>query len=206
MTEIPLCSPAKAVIPYLLKLHPDISSIRLIQYPPIPTFHQVAPTLPIFEEALERRLRHGGKPVTFHDVSRDEVGFNKIDHLLNFLPNNTALAVCSVVILKNKHSAHIPMLDFQCQKSEENLKYISAAMLRVESEGIIVASPHSYHFYGKSLLTNEKWTAFIGRSLLLEPLIDVRYLGHCLLDGFAALRVSEYGGATGNFPRVIAKF
>jgi hypothetical protein len=67
----------------------------------------------------------------------------------------------------------------------------------------MLISGNSYHFYGRTLLEHRDWVKFIGRSLLLEPLVDVRYLGHCLLDGFASLRISAHGETQRGEPVVV---
>jgi hypothetical protein len=206
MENIPIGAPAADVIIHLVKLHTNIASIKFIQYPPLPTFKQVSrKTSLTLEQALSRRLRHGGKMIHMETLARAEVTSPFLGRLIEELPAEAALAVCSEVILRSGKPAHVPLIDFQCAKSRKNLEFLSAAFSRIEPKGgVILASANSYHFYGMSLLSHAEWYRFVGRCLLLEPLVDVRYLGHCLLDGFAALRISRQGQSLGRPPFVVA--
>jgi hypothetical protein len=206
MSQINLRAPAKDVVIYLAALHSDLTAIKLVQYPPMPGFKQVArqPSL-TFEQVLDRRLRHGGKTTLVKTLDRAEITPHRLERLLDDLPGESALAVASEVILDAGKIAHIPLLDFQCAKSRKNLNFLIAAMRRIDvNGGMILASANSYHFYGRSLLKQAEWHQFVGRCLLLDPLVDVRYLGHCLLDGFAALRISRQGQSPHGVPYVVA--
>jgi hypothetical protein len=40
------------------------------------------------------------------------------------------------------------------------------------------------------MMTHDDWIRFLGRALLLAPIVDPRYIAHRLIDGFAVLRIS----------------
>ena len=193
------------VVLRLLDVHSQVSFLKFIEYPPSPTFQEVTSSGSLsFQETLDRRLRHGGKNVIEHRMSRLEMKSRALSNLLDTLPSERALALTSPVELSSGGSAHIPMADFRCSHATKTEEDISIAMQLIEpAGGYLLASHNSYHYYGKGLLTKAQWHAFIGRCLLLEPLVDVRYMGHCLMDGFAALRISKQG-IEGNFPTVVA--
>ncbi len=84
--------------------------------------------------------------------------------------------------------------------------------------GVIIETNKSYHYQAKLALPTDKWTKFIGHVLLMHPphehrevaaresawsVIDVRYVGHSLIDGAeeSTLRISQ--NADGAFPRVV---
>ncbi|MFH1706020.1 MAG: hypothetical protein ABH867_03900, partial [Patescibacteria group bacterium] len=50
-------------------------------------------------------------------------------------------------------------------------------------------SGRSFHYYGNYLMNEKEWRVFLG-DCLLSGLADPRYMGHCLKDGCAALRLS----------------
>jgi hypothetical protein len=178
MTAIPLGAPAAEVVVHIIRAHPEITSLKLIQYPPTPTFKQVTTQSRLtIDEELERRLRHGGKIIKEHSLPGGDLA--NLSRLIATLPAHEALAVSSEVTLQARKEMHIPMIDFQCTKSPSNLEYLRSALRRIgPREGTILESVKSYHYYGIPLLSKSQWYEFIGRCLLLEPLVDVRYLGH----------------------------
>lgn len=197
---------ATDVVVQLIAANRDIMAVKLVQYPPMPTFNQVVRATALsMEEELDRRLRHGGKTIAQHTLVRAAATSVELARLVDHLPPEAALAISSEVTLDTGETAHLSLLDFQCVHSPENLSYISAAMRKVDGAGgVILDSVNSYHFYGMSLLKRQDWHRFMGRSLLLEPLVDVRYIGHCLLDGFAALRISPRNNSLRDAPTVVA--
>jgi hypothetical protein len=141
------------------------------------------------------------------------------------LPQRTCLAVISQVQSLSNERKLIPMLDFVWEKSEYNKQFLVELLsdlngreeLDIEG-GFLLESYSSYHYYGRSVLSLEKWSSFIGYSLLLHPplhyrppakrahaasIIDVRHLGHSLIRGNSALRISA--NPDGHLPRVVAK-
>lgn len=49
----------------------------------------------------------------------------------------------------------------------------------------------SFHAYGNNLMTHEQWIKFMGNALLLNDtraITDIRWIGHCLVQGFSGLR------------------
>jgi hypothetical protein len=104
-----------------------------------------------------------------------------------------ALALTSLCGLSDGETAHIPMVDFRCERSPENLsklKLFLAAHLALPEGGYIVESERSYHFYGLTLLRGSSWIEFLAKCLLFAPLTDTRYIAHCLLHGRANLRIT----------------
>ena len=198
MTRITEGASALEVVLSLVELYPRIASLTFIRYRVSPTFKQLSRQAPLpFEQALKRRLLHGGKETGLHTLARETLSPEEVQRLIDELPDSTALAVSSRVALNGNTSAHISLLDFQCAQSRRNLKRVRLAMRRLSPEGgFILHSGNSYHFYGTSLLSNSSWREFVGRCLLLEPLVDVRYLGHCLINGEAALRISPNRGSS----------
>jgi hypothetical protein len=193
------------VVSRLIDIHPDVASIKFIEYSLIPTFNQFARRTRVsFEQSLERRLQHGGKEIKTYGLSREVISPRHLRQLISDLPKKGALAVSSRVVLNNHEEAHIPLVDFQCMQSKRNLIHLTLAMRRINHMGgVILNSGNSYHYYGISLLTDTEWRQYIGRCLLLEPLVDVRYLGHCLLENEAAIRISPHQHS-GKYPTVVA--
>jgi hypothetical protein len=208
MTGLRRGSSAIDVVLQLIAHHDNIARVKFIEYPPRPTFKQVARrTRRTFEETIQRRLQHGGVRIEEYCFPKADLTSARLKRLIHDLPGKGALAISSEVALNSGQPAHIPLIDFQCRQSPQNLAHLTVAMKHAQpSGGIILRTVESYHFYGKSLLTPGEWQGFIGRCLLLEPLVDVRYLGHCLLDGFAALRISGRGRQANSVPTIEAIF
>ena len=89
---------------------------------------------------------------------------------------------------------HIPMLDLEVEAKPENMQFaIDSIKALGQKHGVILMSGASYHYWGFELLTTDEWRAFMHTSLLLDDVVDRRWVGHRLLDGFSNLRLSEKG-------------
>lgn len=104
-----------------------------------------------------------------------------------------ARGVLSRVRFENK-TFHIPMMDFSCEETEDNLAIIREFLEGIGQEnGVILSSGRSYHYYGAKLFSEEEWLKFLGLCLLLTGYVEERYIGHRLLDGCGILRISAAG-------------
>ncbi|MDX6576323.1 MAG: hypothetical protein QOE96_2276 [Blastocatellia bacterium] len=125
------------------------------------------------------------------ELRRDRVTLKEIESLLTNLDPNFALGVSSRVRLHNGESRHIPMIDLMCGKSDANVQTLVRVFRQIgQQRGVLLDSGRSYHYYGLDLLDERDWLGFMGRSLLLTPLVDTRYLAHRLIDDYGRLRVS----------------
>ncbi len=74
--------------------------------------------------------------------------------------------------------------------NDENAAALLDAMkLMGQTRGVLATSGKSYHYYGFEPITLEKWRRFMAHNILLTPLIDVRYLAHCMIEDIACLRI-----------------
>lgn len=138
-------------------------------------------------------------------IARDSVDATKIRHMAENMPRDQLLGVLSKVELADGTIAHIPMMDFICDVCCENLSILKE-LLRVagQESGVILMSGRSYHFYGLELLSEKEWGIFLGKCLLMYRLVDSRYVGHQLIDGYCVLRLSS-GGTKVQVPTVVAR-
>ena len=108
------------------------------------------------------------------------------------------VGVCSYCAHPDGTTHHFAMLDFRaevpsCAKAAAKaIELIVKALIKCEApDGAILNSGNSYHYYGFSPQSEIEWRNFMTRCLLLEPLIDVRYIAHRLLSGKATLRITN---------------
>lgn len=114
------------------------------------------------------------------------------------------MAVISVVITKEGERLHIPMLDFNLQRSLSNDLLVTSVLNNLHIDGgFILDSGRSYHFIGTKLLTWEKYSQMLYRALLLAPIVDDAWIAHQLMNGFAALRISR---KYNRYPEVISRY
>jgi hypothetical protein len=96
--------------------------------------------------------------------------------------------------MQNGSILHLPMLDFRIKANPANLEVIAAALATIDlvrsSGGAILNSGDSFHYIGFSLVSQRELMHFLHRTLLLIPLVDARYIGHCLLERECTLRLS----------------
>jgi hypothetical protein len=139
---------------------------------------------------LEQALFHNGPPLRVFTLTRQEWP-GDLRSLLNKIANGM-LVLSSSVRLFGPSQAHIPMIDFRCPATTKNRELaIRACRLLDRAGGYLLESGHSYHFYGKSLLTPNELLALLGRMLLLSPIIDRAWIAHQLIEGACGLRISS---------------
>ena len=103
-------------------------------------------------------------------------------------------ALLSSVELESGEVHHLPMLDFACPKSAANLEsVVRACEMLVQAPFVLLETCASYHLVGSKPIDARTAAAFYGKAILLGPLVDRGYIGHQLIEGRAALRVSGAG-------------
>lgn len=177
----------------IVRLNPAIEKIVLVSYSERPSWREGRAEGWIHKPGeIEDALRQDDGVREFREVERADLS---IQNLWRFIDIQSGLGrlvgITSRVLIRSGEFAHIPMMDFLCPPSEENLKTLLQVFGKVaEYRGFILNSGNSYHYYGTRLLTDSQWRTFLGRSLLLSGLSDDRYIGHQLVDGYCVLRIS----------------
>ena len=95
------------------------------------------------------------------------------------------------------------MMDFETDKGGCGLETISNRLQHVGiTNGWVLETEFSYHYYGHELISDEGWIHFMGKCLLLsifhdrkniEQVADPRYIGHSLMRGGNVLRITTRG-------------
>lgn len=123
----------------------------------------------------------------------ESVSNEQLFTVLNNRPDTTAIEVISKVCRSTK-IAHIPMLDVELAPNDENLSHLICCLRTLgERAGAVLLSGASYHYYGYDLLTPNNWRKFMYLSLLLDEVVNTRWVGHRLIDGHANLRITPKG-------------
>ena len=108
-------------------------------------------------------------------LSSEDLAGDGIGNLIERLPPEHGLTVCSDVRLASGATLHIPMMDFLCSPSDANENLVISIVRRLEQpRGLLANSGNSYHFYGCNLFENDEWRRFLARALLLSPITDPR--------------------------------
>src|SRR3989344_1637986 len=157
------------------------------------------PSLKHFSDRKEKRKQRSPFEATEHSlakeyfrVSRKDVLGGKIEKRVGKLFPGEAVQALSKVYVEG--AMHIPMLDLEVEAKPENMQFsIDSIKALGQKHGVILMSGASYHYWGFELLTTDEWRAFMHTSLLLDDVVDRRWVGHRLLDGFSNLRLSEKG-------------
>lgn len=115
------------------------------------------------------------------------------------------LGITSMVWLDDSKIKHIPMIDFKCSYSAENLQKVGKTLLALgQRSGFILESGQSYHYYGIELLNVRSWIDFMEQCKNYE-IIGKIWPDFQLDDGYATLRIAT-SSAKPYLPKVIAKF
>lgn len=198
---------ATEVVLALLRLRDDIDTVCFSAYRPAPDLNERLVAEPELRRgagrtfwmlgvrdalrAMHHALVHDKSGEREVPLRRDELTAGRMDALIAGLDPGFVLALNSLVTRANGSVAHIPMIDFRCAPSDEFLTIVRHALGQVgQKRGVLLNSGRSFHFYGLELLDTDDWRGFLGRCLLLAPLVDVRYVAHRLIDGYCRLRIS----------------
>lgn len=163
----------------------------------------------IYGENLQRRKKklslHMGETIGgfWLDVFQQGSWIKWFEDWFNKQPEEN-LGLVSLVQLENKKRKHIPMVDFCCLCSEENLqKVVDTLYVLGEKEGFILESGNSYHYYGCRVFNQRRWRNFIQQCQKYD-IIGNDWPFYQLKDGFSCLRIAT-SVAKPHLPRVIAK-
>jgi hypothetical protein len=147
----------------------------------------------MFDSFVQEAIRHDSVREFSNrfEIPVDRLSNEQLQQRIDKLSDNCVLALCSKCKLRDGTEGHIPMMDFRCVPSSENLQKIKIILKGIgQKNGVIVESGRSYHFYGFELLDENEWIRFLGKCLLLHPFTDARYIAHRLMGGACALRIT----------------
>jgi hypothetical protein len=196
---------APEVVIEIVKANPGIEFL---------SFHVYTPHEGIKESSsppsLSRLLYHdpsrGGRMIK---VKRSEIVAGNLGGILPLFKED-AVGVLSKVRSASrygfgKQNFHIPLMDFSCEDSPENLEKVKEFLSEAgQKRGVILLSGRSYHYYGVDLMSEKEWLNFLGKCLLFTGFTDERYIGHRLLDRCGILRISARGGLHSKVPTVVS--
>lgn len=169
-------------IPFLLDRNPKIQKISFS------IFESRDPwgiNLHLKKAPLEWKLFHNPNRQST-ELERKDISLEAIGKLLSDLSPGEHLGLDSKVEMDNGEFYHIPMVDFRQNVSLKTIHEI------IDVPGLIFKSGRSFHFWGADVIPEHpEWQIFLGRMLLAVPLVDERYIGHRMIDGFSTLRLSS---------------
>jgi hypothetical protein len=144
----------------------------------------------IFAQALYHRDESEGQVDTWRQT---EQFLADLEHgKYESLPGRLIIAITSRVRVQERGShLHIPMIDFRLASSPANDELAIELLEALGTPGYLVDSGHSYHFYGAAPIHTEELWRFLGRTQLMSHYADQRWIGHQLISGKAALRISS---------------
>ena len=135
---------------------------------------------------LNAALRHNHARSLFQ-VRTEDILYNPL------LSNNSErIAVCSSVLMKDKRTRHIPMLDFHIPVSELNLSIVEdvCKILKL-GPGYILNSGESYHFISSGTVSWADLYLILSKALRFCPILDRAWISRQLEEGFCSLRVDR---------------
>ena len=129
------------------------------------------------------------------------ININNINKLYAFIEDSESIVAINSKVICDRLEFHIPMIDFHCPLSENNLTLVRMIISSLKlGDGYILNSGKSYHFIGIDLIEKDKLSLFLGRILLFAPAIDRAWIAHQLMDNSLSLRL---GPKEGSYPKII---
>jgi hypothetical protein len=154
----------------------------------------------VLSQAILSATRHAKSEgiVRAFELNRNEILDGALASCSMQLKGGESLFVSSKAQLSDGRWVHLPMMDFTCRDTSEDLRKVVLAVPALGlSKGVILRSGKSFHYYGFSMLTSDEWMTFLGKCLLLVPITDARYVAHRMIEGVCTLRISSGPGAAG---------
>ncbi len=176
---------ASDVIEEIVRGNEKIKIVNFVSYRPNVTVMESG-------ELSLRRISHHNHNYGEMFLTRNEILNGQISKLIEALPKDFDLSISSRMEVGGK-ICHLPLIDFYCDKTIENLKNlyeIVATYLHLIVNGVFLDSGRSYHFYSSSLMDEKIWVKFMAHCSLFDGYIDHRWVSHRLIDGFGCLRIS----------------
>ena len=132
--------------------------------------------------------------LTAIDVSRANfLDVDYISRLIGECPTEQDLAIHLIAQCSDGVYRHLPMVDMSTS-TRAHLEKLRSFLDTETYQGFVwFESERSFHGYGSRFITNVEWVTYMGQLLLsnqkdLKPTVDPRWIGHRLIEGYAALR------------------
>lgn len=158
----------------------------------------------IFAQALYHRDESEGQVDTWCAVEQflDDLEQRKYESL----PDRQIVALTSRVQVQHADlDLHIPMVDFRLDSGPANDELATELLQALGTPGYLVDSGNSYHFYGQVPVHRDEFWRFLGRAQLMSHYADQRWIGHQLISGKAALRISSGRDGEPPSPRFVTQ-
>lgn len=132
--------------------------------------------------------------LNFYDTSNslgtDIIPYPKLkDFLENQKKGNKAIALSSLVRLKNGYFAHLKQLDMDWK--EYGLRELIEKIEKIDLPGgNLLDSGKGYHFYGKELMTQKEWENWIMNAENSGE-VDEKWIDLCRERNYSCLRISS---------------
>lgn len=145
-------------------------------------------------------------------VPATDLTSSTVERLIEELAADQDLSFHSRVVGRGRGLNHIPMIDFHGAFTPEKAAVIDQVMpVELSSELLIFQTGKSYHGYVPLLISEAEWQVFCGSLLLMnipnhDAVTDVRWIGHRLRAGYAALRWSCNSNGYSILPRRLGRF
>jgi hypothetical protein len=165
---------------------------------------------PLFSLSIyENGIPGSGK--TFRRVIQEikAISIESLSAAVKSVPANHELALNSRIISGGK-LFHMGFIDFSCDTVDD---YFYSAIEKLKTQYQhklwILDSGRSFHGYQDVLLSERQWYDYLGCLLLLNDykisnreIVDSRWIGHSLRQGFSALRITRNTEAYKRSPSV----
>ena len=152
-----------------------------------------------------------GKTESRNLIPVKELTYHKVQELLDNVPVGYELAINSL-ITADKKNYQLAFIDFSYRFYDNVfLEAIKTLKINYPQDIYILKSGRSFHGYQDILFGEEEWKEYLGKLLLLNKpydsfeIIDSRWVGHSLIQGFSALRLSHFTSSYLKYPELIEK-
>jgi hypothetical protein len=193
------------VVAHIVNSNPVIEFLTLVTYVEGPNWRDLPEAAKTDITMQANGIQQDVDERIFIRITREEAIAKNLQEFGQKLGSNKLLGVISEVTLFDGRKAHIPMMDFLCPLTGNNMHLLCSLLAELRlGKGYLLETGRSFHYYGLALLTDASWQKFLGKCLLMSGFSDDRYIGHQLVDGHCVLRLST-GKLKATEPSIIAE-
>lgn len=129
-----------------------------------------------------------------HNYNDDVISIprGQYSHIDQHLDGEKKYAILSRVIFVDRQVYHLPLIDFHCNSTGENVQLAEDLIGIMEiGPGYLLDSGESFHFIGTQLISAMEFGPYLGKLIMYSPIIDKSWIAHQLVEGSCALRVTQ---------------
>lgn len=165
----------------------EIKRFSFVRYQPVPSGASRARSLTGAERI--RSLTETSADKVHHVQASRIRRYERLERVICPSVWPETVGIGSAIVTRINEERHLMLLDFSATADKATDRELLDIFSLLRWRGWLLHSGASYHWLGADHYSRDQWSELMGQALLFPVQVDVRYVGHCLHRGSAALRL-----------------